>query len=507
MNPRTVAVCQAQAARYPTSPPYHPDTAYPEYPLAATADEPNLVYQTVRECFHRSGLDLASFGRPEWNPLGAWISPGQTVLLKPNMVNQWHPRDPEGSTYVVTHGSVLRAAADYVWKALDGRGRIVVADAPETYASFEEVAQKMGLHQIRDFYRSQGLEFDLIDLRNEEWVERDGVVVERRRIGGDPGGCVKYNLADLSEFVGHGGGGRYYGADYDTSEVNRHHTGGRHEYLIASSAITCDVILSLPKLKTHRKAGITVSLKNLVGVNGEKNWLPHHTEGDPSNGGDEHPAPDVKHRTERRILFGVRWLSVRVPVIGPWIHRHARSVGRRIFGDTEDVIRGGNWSGNDTIWRMCLDLNKIILYGRPDGQLRPEEPASRKPHLVLVDAIIAGEGRGPTNPDPVKAGLLVFGSHPASVDAACARLMGFDPDRIPIVRQAFRCRRYPLTEWGWPEVRLVSNRPDWDGATLDGLSLTSVFRFVPHYGWHENIEMPEPESAGMSRTSDRSATP
>jgi uncharacterized protein (DUF362 family) len=489
MNERTVVACTAEAARYPEARPFHPDEAYPEYDFGSTSAGRNLAYSTVRDCLHRAGLDAGRFGRPEWNPLGRWITPGQTVLLKPNMVNQWHPRDPEGSAYVVTHGSVVRAAADYVWKALEGRGRIVVADAPETYASYREVAAKMGLDAVRDFYRERDLDFELLDLREEEWVERDGVVVARRSIGGDPNGCVAFDLAELSEFVGHGGGGRYYGADYDTTVVNQHHTGGRHEYLIASSAITCDVILSLPKLKTHRKAGITVSLKNLVGVNGQKNWLPHHTEGDPSNGGDEHPAPDAKHRTERRILPFVRWLSVHAPVVGPWLHRHARRFGRRIFGDTEEVIRGGNWWGNDTIWRMCLDLNKIILYGNAEGKFRPEAPVSRKPHLVLVDGLLAGEGRGPTNPDPVETSLVVFGAHPASVDAACARLMGFDPEKIPIVRQAFRCRRYALAEWDWTDVRLVSNRREWDGVLLPELSMGAVFRFEPHYGWKGHIEV------------------
>jgi uncharacterized protein (DUF362 family) len=488
MNEQTVVACTTPEARYPDEPPFHPHEPYPEYRFATTSSEANPVYSAVRECLRRAGLDAGNFDRPHWNPLGKWISPGQTVLLKPNMVNQWHPRDPAGSRYVITHGSVVRAAADYVWKALDGRGRIVVADAPETYASYEEVAAKMGLHALRDFYCQNGLDFQLIDLRNEEWVERDGVVVERRSIGGDPGGCIAFDLADRSEFVGHGGGGRYYGADYDMAEVNRHHTGGRHEYLIAASAITCDVILSLPKLKTHRKAGITVSLKNLVGVNGEKNWLPHHTEGDPSNGGDEHPAPGTKHRAERRILPYVRWFSDNAPFVGPWAHRQARRVGRRIFGDTEEVIRGGNWWGNDTIWRMCLDLNKIILYGDRDGHLRPERPESRKPHLVMVDAVIAGEGRGPTNPDPVPAGLIVFGCHPASVDAACARLVGFDPDRIRIVRQAFRCRRYPLTEWDWTDVRLLSDRTEWDRLRLPEIPSDTLYRFVPHYGWKGHIE-------------------
>src|SRR5207248_1668182 len=131
----------------------------------------------------------------------------------------------------------------------------------------------------------------------------------------------------------------YYGADYDAGVVNAHHSAGRHAYLIAASVVACDVIVSLPKLKTHKKAGITVSLKNLVGVNGDKNWLPHHTEGCPADGGDEHPRPGARHRVERRAAARLRQLSRRLPGAGPWLHRQARWVGRGVFGDTEDVVR------------------------------------------------------------------------------------------------------------------------------------------------------------------------
>lgn len=487
MRPTDVVVQSAAAAAYPETPPFHPDRAYPEFGNAPVGAEPNPVFDAVRAAFRLAGLDAARYGTPEWNPLSELIRPGETVLLKPNMVNDRHPRDAGGWRYLVTHGSVIRAVADYVWRALDGRGTVVVADAPETYASFDGIARTIGLDAVRDHYLRRGLDFRLVDLRQEEWTERSGVVVARRRIAGDPNGCVAFNLGERSEFVGHGGAGRYYGADYDTAEVNRHHSGGRHEYLIAASAILADVVFSLPKLKTHRKAGITVSLKNLVGVNGNKNWLPHHTEGSPQDGGDEHPAPTLSHRLERRLLRYVRTLSLRVPRLGPWLHGKARSAGARVFGNTEEVIRGGNWWGNDTIWRMCLDLNKIVLYGRPDGTLRPPRLEEQKRHFVLVDAIVAGEGRGPTNPDPVPAGLVVFGVHPASVDACCAYLMGFDPDRIPIVRQAFRCERHPLAWWGWRDVSVRSDRPEWNGP-LGSLSPQGALRFEPHYGWKGHIE-------------------
>jgi uncharacterized protein (DUF362 family) len=484
---RTVVAHACEARSYPREGPFHPSIRHPEYRFDAIGSEPNPVYDAVRECFRIAGLDAARFGTPQWNPLGGLVNPGETVLLKPNMVSERHPRDPKGWTYVLTQGSVIRAVADYIAIALGGQGRLILADAPMTDASFDSMARLLGLDAIQTFYAKQNLPMELIDLRLAEWRTIDSVPVERRSLPGDPRGGVAFNLGAASELADHPGGGRYYGADYDMGEVNYHHTGGRHEYLIAASAIQCDVLFSLPKLKTHKKAGITVSLKNLVGVNGDKNWLPHHTEGDPSQGGDEHPRPDFFHRLERRLVPLFRHISTHVPLLGPQVNRAARRAGAHIFGDSDEVIRSGNWWGNATLWRMCLDLNKLLLYGNPDGTMRVPGPTGRKRHLVLVDGIIAGEGRGPMNPDPVATGLLVFGLHPASVDAACAYLMGFDPARIPIVRQAFRCAQYPLAEWDWTDVRLVSDRPEWNGLLPD-IAEDATFHFTPHYGWKGQIE-------------------
>ena len=495
----TVFVWRGGSAHYPSQPPFAPSRPYPDYTFGNPRSESNDAYDGVRNCFHLAGLDAARFGTSEWNPLAELIHPGETVLLKPNMVHQRHPRDPEGWRYVITHGSIIRAVSDYVWKAIGPTGKIIVADAPQTDASFSEMVRLLGLDRIRDFYRDRGLRFEVIDLRQEEWTTRGEVVVDRRKLPPNPYGAVAFNLGDASEFNGHAGSGSYYGADYDARVVNHHHTGGRHEYLIAGCAIHCDVVFSLPKWKTHKKAGITASLKNLVGVNADKNWLPHHTEGSPQRGGDEHPNPDLKHQTERKLAAAVRTFSHRVPVVGPWVHQVARRAGKPVFGDTEDVIRSGNWFGNDTIWRMCLDLNKLVFYGNADGSLRDPLPHNRKRHYVLVDGILAGQGRGPLNPDPVPAGVLLFGTHPPSVDAACAYLMGFDPEKIPIVSRAFQCSEYPLSGHGWRDITLRSNRLEWN-LPLVNISNSETLHFEPHFGWKGHVEQDSPPAAPVQES-------
>ena len=482
----TVAVWRGKPAQYCAQPPFSPSQSYPEYSFEhLTSREANPAYEAIRGCFRLAELDAEHFGGPDWNPLGELIFPGETVLLKPNMVHQRHPRDPHGWRYVITHGSIIRAAADYIWKALGPRGKIILADAPQTDASFTEMVRLLGLDVIREFYQARGLAFEVHDLRQEEWITRGEVVVERRKLPCNPYGGIAFDLGANSELADHPGAGHYYGADYDSGVVNRHHSGSKHEYLIAGCAIQSDVVFSLPKWKTHKKAGITGSLKNLVGVNADKNWLPHHTEGAPAHGGDEHPNADLKHRTERKVAAAIRGLSHRVPSVGPWIHRVARRAGKPVFGDTEQTIRSGNWFGNDTIWRMCLDLHKIVFYGNPDGSLRPSGRENRKRHYVLVDGVVAGQGRGPMNPDPVPAGVVMFGTHPPSVDAACAYLMGFDPDKIPIVSRAFQCRSLLLSDHAWSDVVLRSNVADWNQALAE---ISNTFHFEPHFGWKGNIE-------------------
>lgn len=57
-----------------------------------------------------------------------------------------------------------------------------------------------------------------------------------------------------------------------------------------------------------------------------------------------------------------------------------------------------------------------------------------KPHLTLVDGLIAGEGYGPIYTDPVEMNLVVASTDVVAVDAVCSAVMGFDPGEVPITR-------------------------------------------------------------------------
>jgi Pyruvate/2-oxoacid:ferredoxin oxidoreductase delta subunit len=49
-----------------------------------------------------------------------------------------------------------------------------------------------------------------------------------------------------------------------------------------------------------------------------------------------------------------------------------------------------------------------------------------RPHLHIVDGLIAMEGNGPSSGTPLNIGVILIGTDPYLVDLACARIAGFD---------------------------------------------------------------------------------
>lgn len=59
-----------------------------------------------------------------------------------------------------------------------------------------------------------------------------------------------------------------------------------------------------------------------------------------------------------------------------------------------------------------------------------------KPHLNVVDGIVAMEGLGPAEGEPVPLGLVIAGNDGVAVDSVCAAIMGFDPSGLQYLRLA-----------------------------------------------------------------------
>ena len=407
--------------------------------------------------------------------------PSRLIVVKPNWVQEAHQHKPDVWEPMITHPSVLLILVEELAEMMQ-RGTISICDAPHGYALFDAIVRRGGfrerLKEIAD--RWPTLKIELLDLRRQVYVCKEDVIVARVENPPDPRGYVGVNLGKESLLCGFRGEGRFYGADYDTEIVNSHHHGETQEYLLAGTAMKCDLFINVPKMKTHKKTGITCCLKNLVGINGDKNWLPHHTEGTPESGGDEFPGESFPHLVERILKRLGRNMALKLPGAGSWLFRKVRNAGKTVLGDSESVVRNGNWEGNDTCWRMALDLNRALLYGNADGSWRGA--GERKPYLAIVDGIIGGEGNGPLCPDPAASGALVCGTNPAAVDAVVAALMGFDIARIPLVQNAFSPHPHPIHDCGAWDITVEDSR--LGGTTgLAGVRPAVENGFKPHFGW------------------------
>lgn len=485
LDPKIVALAQGvNGAGYPLAPPFRPGLNYPEFtgriPLSGA---PNHIYPLCRSLFIHLGLDVGRFSTSDWNPLQVLIKPGMKVLIKPNLVRHLHMK---GGVYeaVVTHASVVRCVLDYVALALEGRGEIIVGDAPVQGADFNSILRRTGLQAVCDDVASiWGLEVKLVDFRL--WaVELD---VRHRTIGskslaGDLSGYSVVDLgqrsllAPLSDQCE-----RFRVTNYDCSEMSAHHNRNTNEYLIPRSVLEADVVINLPKLKTHRKVGLTAALKNLVGINGHKDWLPHHRKGAVSEGGDEY----LKTSRIKRIT------SVLEETMGSHsklMHRFS-SLGvnmlKRISAIAgNDPYEEGNWYGNDTVWRMVLDLNRALLYADRDGRMRD---TPQRDCLTIVDGIIAGEGEGPMEPDPVCCAMLVGGISSLAVDFALASIIGFDHEKIPLISNGFHISDWPLVDFSPRDISILKYMVKDDSEINPKQDIS--FRFAPPSGWKGHIEL------------------
>jgi uncharacterized protein (DUF362 family) len=427
----------------------------------------------VRELF---GID------PTLVPWLGLADPKRLVVVKPNWIQESHQDRPNLWEPVITHPALLLSIVDILAECMKGEGTICLCDAPQTYGNFSAITARGDLRTGLDAIsaRFPSLALKVIDLRREIWIVRDDVVVERRPNPPDPRGYVKLDLGLDSLFAGHRGEGRYYGADYDSNCVNEHHRSGVHEYLIAGTPMQCDLFINVPKLKSHKKTGITCALKNLVGINGEKNWLPHFVQGTPRAGGDEFAESSAKSLVERLFKKAGQRLALGFPRVGTWMYRKGRQMGLRVMGDSATTIRAGNWRGNDTCWRMALDLNRALLYGNAKGEMG-DKPAARR-YLVIVDGIVGGEGNGPLCPDPVRSNVLIGGTNPSVVDAVAARTMGFDVGSLPIVTQSFAQHRWPITDTPLDQIRVDDDRAG-KIISLNEVIPSVAGGFRPHFAW------------------------
>lgn len=421
----------------------------------------------------------------------------RSIFIKPNWVR--HQTDPAFPIRaLVTDARIVEAAIEACLLKYPGVRTITVGDAPLLDCDWPRLVAQAGLGRLEQRYAKLRTPcVRVVDLRSERARRvRGGYLVRSAGGPGDPLGVSEVILGRdslLEEITTEES--RFQVADYEETRTRSHHRPGVHRYRIAASALACELFVNLPKLKTHQKAGITAALKNLVGIVIDKSCLTHFRKGSPSGGGDEFapgtPAlvrfqAQVRQRLQgrSRLLFGLgsaAWRGLR-RLAGIQTRGLADRLGERFY------TAGGAWWGNDTIWRMIYDLNRVIRYAPPGGGRLANQP--QRDYVVILDGLVAGEGNGPLQPLPVPLGLLAVSDDPFLADMAASSLMGFEPESIP----ALRHRKRFGGDWG-------GFAPDLVELTFNGMclrdirSLPILHRFRPAPGWRGHIERGQPCAA------------
>lgn len=218
--------------------------------------------------------------------------------------------------------------------------------------------------------------------------------------------------------------------NYDPDRMGKSHSRGMHKFCVAKEVFEADIVITMPKSKTHRMSCLTNSLKILVGINGDKDYLPHHRIGAKSQGGDCYKdSSALRTMAEYLLDFANRhrgtfyFLPVRKIVSGLWL----------LSNPSREISMNAGWYGNDTVWRMVLDLNTIAIYGKLDGTLAN---TPQRTLYTLCDAIVGGQGSGPLEPDPLALGMLAFSNDPFLMDEVMGEIFSLDIRKVPLLREA-----------------------------------------------------------------------
>ena len=434
-------------------------------------------------------------GHGDGNLFRGKVAPGAKVVIKPNWVMDQHPLQLDIFS-VITHPAMLRAVADLAFEAMAGEGTIIIADAPQWDCNFDNLLRVTQVQQISEYYwRKYRFEVPVRDLRQLACTPQDSYVMSSDRVSlpGDPEGYAAIDLGADSAFVGLPHVDRLYGADYDRQETIKHHRAGRHEYLVSRTILGADVIIHVPKLKVHKKVGVTVNAKGMVGINGNKNWIAHFRIGSPSEGGDAYPdegSPGAVAESRISRFLIDHLLAPQKPgrekifTMLRGAYKRLKPIWEPIRGERLNNVEG-NWYGNDTAWRMTADLARIVLFSDREGRIRN----SRQRHFFsVVDGIIGGEKDGPLSPAPKPCGVIIAGENLLGVDIVATRLMGFDWRKIKFLQWLVDSSPQSLgIDNPGRDIEILSNIPDWQDLLVDHQILGLTFE--PHSGWRGHIEL------------------
>lgn len=221
---------------------------------------------------------------------------GKTIVLKPNLV------DYIPGNAINTHPLLVLAAA-YAFRNF-GAKKVVVAEGPGHQRDTQLVLSESGYEEV---LRRQ---IRFVDLNRDELIR---------------------------------------------TRLRANYMGVKTLWL-PRTVLEADFLVSMPKMKTHHWAGVTLSMKNMLGI-----------------------VPGARYGWPKNIL---------------------------------------HWKG---IQESILDVSATVAV-----------------NFVIADGVTAMEGNGPLNGTVRHLGKIVLADDPIAADATCARLMGFEPERITHIREGAR---------------------------------------------------------------------
>lgn len=441
---------------------------------AAKTDSADYSSSEISSAIRRNAENLDWFEETR-GAFGRVIRKGAKVLIKPNFVIHKNQRNG-GLLPLITHQEIIKTVVAEVLKAEPSQ--VIVGDAPVQSCNFDALLRETKLDEWANDLRQKDARFK-------------GIIDFRRTISNFAGGVrqAEENLRGMENFVLFNLGkdsllepltddkNSFRVTSYDPRLMAKTHSPGNHQYLVAREVIEADVVINLPKLKTHKKAGITNALKNLVGINGNKEFLPHHRIGAPETGGDCYPEKDLVKRGLETIFD---WQNMTTsPAKGKLLATVGTQFERVLRLQGDEIGIEGAWSGNETVPRMCLDLNRVLLYGKADATF--SEIVQRRV-LHVVDAVVAGQGDGPLASDALPLNLILAGENASAIDWVGAHLLGYDARKIPLLVHAFESFRWRIADFQTDEIELLG---DWaENQTAENLIELAKTREITHpAGW------------------------
>lgn len=349
------------------------------------------------------------------------------VFLKPNWVR--HNVNVTDELCLHTNHKFLLAALEVVLKRKPKS--VIIGDAPIEGCKWHKMLQEGFMGDIEALSIKYTVPIRIKDFRRRTFDPNSNTLNEGRNPFTD------FALFDLGaksflEPITNNEKNLFRVMDYDFGTLSETHKKGIHKYIITNELFESDLVITIPKMKTHQKTGLTNAMKILVGLVGDKDYLPHHRKGGTKDGGDCYPGWNIFRKIAESILDKAN-RNIGKPNYNYW-RNLAYTFWRYSLPKKVHNI-GAGWYGNDTTWRMVFDIYHIAVFGKSDGTLATNP---QREIYSLCDGIIGGQGNGPVHPDPLALGIVSLTNNAPLMDISLGYLFGLEINKIPILREAQR---------------------------------------------------------------------